>query len=113
VHDTTNSFLTKFSYDLTIGTSDKGIAIGEIEDESLSFKHALVVFGGVMGLNPALENDNSLNVDDPALLFDHYVNTVPGQGVFAFLITFSGTIFISPLKFERLFNRKTDNLKKF
>lgn len=28
----------------------------------------------------ALENDEVLNVDDPTVLFDHYLNTVPNQG---------------------------------
>lgn len=28
----------------------------------------------------ALENDTVLDVDDPALIFDHYLNTLPKQG---------------------------------
>ncbi|XP_053685434.1 putative methyltransferase C9orf114 [Sabethes cyaneus] len=70
----------KGGYDLTVGTSDTGRNVREIEPNSLKFQHALVVFGGVLGLEPALENDVKLNVDNVELLFDHYVNTVPRQG---------------------------------
>ena len=67
-------------YDLTVGTSDQGSCVHDVEKRSLKFKHALVVFGGVMGLEPALENDEKLNVDKVELLFDEYLNTVPRQG---------------------------------
>lgn len=67
-------------YNLTIGTSDKGESLQSVESNSLRFDHALVVFGGVQGLEAALENDNHLNADDPSLLFDQYLNVVPTQG---------------------------------
>lgn len=67
-------------YDLTIGTSDKGDTIHDVANESLSYNHALIVYGGLQGLESALECDDKLNVEDPSLLFDHYLNTVPCQG---------------------------------
>lgn len=67
-------------YDLTIGTSDKGSPISSVEPNSLAFNHALVVFGGLQGLEIALETDDKLEIDEPQLLFDHYLNTVPRQG---------------------------------
>uniref|UniRef100_A0A336M442 CSON009462 protein n=1 Tax=Culicoides sonorensis TaxID=179676 RepID=A0A336M442_CULSO len=67
-------------YDLTIGTSDKGEEVTAVEQESLKFKHALIVFGGLQGLEAALESDDKLDIDDPSLLFDRYLNTVPKQG---------------------------------
>lgn len=67
-------------YDLTIGTSDKGQNVHELKSQSLRFNHALIVYGGLQGLEAALENDDKLNVDDPSMLFQEYVNTVPGQG---------------------------------
>ena len=42
--------------------------------------HALVVFGGVQGLETSLDADDSLDIDEPSLLFDHYLNTCPQQG---------------------------------
>ena len=40
----------------------------------------LIVFGGLKGLEASLESDESLQVSDPSLLFNHYINTCPGQG---------------------------------
>ncbi|KAG5886367.1 hypothetical protein JTB14_034901 [Gonioctena quinquepunctata] len=65
-------------YDLSIGTSDQGCSVDEFECPS--FKHMLVVFGGLQGIEAALENDTILKTDDPKLLFDHYLNTLPEQG---------------------------------
>lgn len=67
-------------YDMTIGTSDKGENLQNIENKSIKFNHGLIVYGGVQGLEAALENDDNLDADDPSLLFDQYLNVVPGQG---------------------------------
>lgn len=67
-------------YDAIIGTSDRGDPISEVETKSLKYNHALIVFGGLKGLEAALENDDKLNVDDPKLLFEHYLNVLPDQG---------------------------------
>lgn len=68
----------KEMYDLTIGTSEKGTDVTEFSTGP--FKHALVMFGGLKGLEASLESDEQLEVDDPSLLFQHYLNTCPGQG---------------------------------
>ncbi|KAL3214434.1 hypothetical protein MRX96_034903 [Rhipicephalus microplus] len=47
---------------------------------SPSFEHVLVVFGGLKGLEAALEADEALDVDDPEFLFNYYLNTCPSQG---------------------------------
>lgn len=67
-------------YDLTIGTSDKGTSIDDLSQKSIRYQHALVMFGGIMGLEAALEVEETLQADDPKLLFDHYLNTLPNQG---------------------------------
>lgn len=67
-------------YDMTIGTSDKGDNIQDVQNKSLKYNHLLVVFGGLYGLESAVENDDLITVDDPSLLFDHYFNVVPDQG---------------------------------
>ncbi|XP_077478940.1 putative methyltransferase C9orf114 homolog [Stigmatopora argus] len=65
-------------YDVTVGTSEKGSAC---QRASLSpFKHLLVVFGGLQGLESSLDADQKLNVTCPSFLFDHYLNTCPAQG---------------------------------
>lgn len=68
----------KQGYDLTIGTSERG---GNLDQTSLTpFKHLLVVFGGLQGLEASLDADPNLEVTDPSVLFDLYLNTCPGQG---------------------------------
>lgn len=41
--------------------------------------HYLIAFGGLQGLELALENDDVLKINDVSLLFDYYVNTCPQQ----------------------------------
>ncbi|KAK7143069.1 hypothetical protein R3I93_014283 [Phoxinus phoxinus] len=68
----------KDGYDLTIGTSEKG---NNTDHVSLSpFKHMLVVFGGLQGLEASVDTDENLSVTEPSVLFDLYLNTCPGQG---------------------------------
>ena len=65
-------------YDLMLGTSEKG---DHVDSLSLpAFKNLLVVFGGVGGLEAALQADDNLDVTDPKELFDHYVDVCPNQG---------------------------------
>ena len=71
----------KGGYDLSIGTSDKGKNIDEIKKKDLrNFKHGLIVFGGLQGLENIVEKDTTLNVENVAHLFDFYINTCPNQG---------------------------------
>uniref|UniRef100_A0A8C1PDJ8 28S rRNA (uridine-N(3))-methyltransferase n=1 Tax=Cyprinus carpio TaxID=7962 RepID=A0A8C1PDJ8_CYPCA len=44
------------------------------------YMHMLVVFGGLQGLEASVDADENLNVADPGVLFDLYLNTCPGQG---------------------------------
>ena len=69
----------KEGYDLSVGTSERGVNVDDCQlDEG--FQHLLVVFGGVRGLEAALEVDEKLEGDDPEPLFDRYLNTCPQQG---------------------------------
>jgi predicted SPOUT superfamily RNA methylase MTH1 len=82
-------------YDVSIGTSERGIPLSSIIPGNASsnpskqlpktFNHALVVLGGVAGLEAAAAADQDLvgkgvgkgNVNE---LFDFWVNACPGQG---------------------------------
>ncbi|KAK2819352.1 hypothetical protein Q5P01_024913 [Channa striata] len=68
----------KEEYDLTIGTSERGTNIDQIKLSP--FKHVLVVFGGLQGLEASVDADQNLDVTDPSVLFDLYLNTCPSQG---------------------------------
>lgn len=70
----------KSGYDLTIGTSDKGKSIDDIESKGIEYHHALIVFGGLSGLEAAVDCDPNLDVDDASLVFHQYLNTCPQQG---------------------------------
>ena len=76
-------------YDLTFGTSERGIPIEQLTSSSQEgkaiphFNHMLVVIGGVAGLEVAVKADDELrkmHVKSPEALFDFWVNLVPGQG---------------------------------
>ncbi|TKA70951.1 hypothetical protein B0A49_04646 [Cryomyces minteri] len=71
-------------YDLTFGTSERGMPVSKISSQALpKFKHMLIVFGGVAGLEVAVKADEELakmNVTEPKDLFDHWINLCPGQG---------------------------------
>lgn len=69
-----------FRYDVTIGTSDKGVSLDSIAEKEIKYEHTLILFGGLQGLESALDSDEQLLADDPSLLFDHYINSVPTQG---------------------------------
>ena len=64
---------------MTIGTSERGQDIDQVESFK-DFKHLLIVFGGVKGLEAALQVDPKLKIEDPEPLFDLYLNTCPDQG---------------------------------
>eukprot|EP00750_Incisomonas_marina_P031722 INCI8287.11.p2 GENE.INCI8287.11~~INCI8287.11.p2 ORF type:complete len:429 (+),score=119.76 INCI8287.11:83-1288(+) len=70
-------------YDLTIGTSERGdYNVMDPDFKVPPFQHALVLFGGVEGLEVAVGNDERLSVAaaDTKRLFDMWVNTCPFQG---------------------------------
>jgi len=66
-------------YDLKVGTSERGERLG---NKKLSkFRHLLIVFGGVGGLEEALQDEGSGYPGGTAAstLFDRYLNIVPHQ----------------------------------
>ena len=72
-------------YDLTFGTSERGKPISELADGANmpTFRHMMLVFGGVAGLEKAVKADVELiklGLEGPESLFDYWVNLVPNQG---------------------------------
>jgi predicted SPOUT superfamily RNA methylase MTH1 len=67
-------------YDLILGTSERGENMCHADFKLPEYKHALIVFGGVGGIEDALLGDDRLDVESPDLLFDMYLNSCPNQG---------------------------------
>lgn len=70
-------------YDLKIGTSERGSV--SLDDKGYTvpkYRHALIVFGGVAGLEECVNADESikLGANQTHTLFDQYVNICPYQG---------------------------------
>jgi len=69
-------------YDLTVGTSERGKSIDAQRHKP--FKHGLVVFGGVRGLEHSFAADERMKgseIEQVADLFDMWLNVMPtGQG---------------------------------
>ncbi|MFH4976922.1 hypothetical protein AB6A40_003631 [Gnathostoma spinigerum] len=67
-------------YDVIVGTSERGKPIKDLTLPLSDSNRVLVVFGGLEGLEAAVDADEKLNVSDPSQLFEYYVNSVPDQG---------------------------------
>lgn len=77
-------------YDLSVGTSERGEPLSSLQpmqgDGSTlfaGFEHLIIVFGGVAGLEKAVQVDAELqehSVIDPKDVFDYWINVCPGQG---------------------------------
>jgi predicted SPOUT superfamily RNA methylase MTH1 len=69
-------------YDFIIGTSDKGEDYTTADfSEKRKFKHGLIVFGGLQGIEGMLESDEHYKNNDAKSIFDVYLNTCVSQGL--------------------------------
>ncbi|CAG7719894.1 unnamed protein product [Allacma fusca] len=78
LHGVFSQSIFREGYDVTIGTSEKGSPVSDLKIPQ--FKHLLVVFGGVEGLEYAFDNDEASLGEDVSELFHNYINTCPSQG---------------------------------
>jgi hypothetical protein len=72
-----------YPYDFKIGTSERGTHNLEAKSYQVpSFAHALLVLGGVAGLEECVNADESIALTGSqcSQLFDHWVNICPYQG---------------------------------
>ncbi|TKR78250.1 hypothetical protein L596_019087 [Steinernema carpocapsae] len=67
-------------YDAIIGTSERGQPITELDVPVSEYNRILVVFGGLDGLESAVDADEQIYATDPAKVFKYYVNAVSDQG---------------------------------
>ena len=72
-------------YDLKIGTSERGdVTVDDVNPpfKIPQYKHSLIVFGGVAGIEECVDADEGMKLagKDSKKLFDVWVNTCPFQG---------------------------------
>jgi len=72
-------------YDVTMGYSEKGsMALDDPNFELKPFKHMLIVFGGLTGIEACIDADESMghNVHgrDAPKMFDYWINSCPSLG---------------------------------
>ncbi|KAG8373047.1 hypothetical protein BUALT_Bualt12G0130200 [Buddleja alternifolia] len=94
-------------YDHRIGTSEHGSVISSSELILPPFRHLLIAFGGLAGLEECVEEDENLKGQNVRDLFDFYLNTCPHQG--SRTIRTEEAIFISLQYFQEPINRVTQN----
>ncbi|XP_076954083.1 uncharacterized protein LOC143628349 [Bidens hawaiensis] len=70
----------KGGYDYLIGTSEHGHVVKSSELQLPSFRHLLIAFGGLAGLEECIEEDKNFKGKDPREVFSTYLNICPHQG---------------------------------
>jgi predicted SPOUT superfamily RNA methylase MTH1 len=67
-------------YDMTVGTSERGQNVYSDDFKFPEFKHLLIVFGGLNGIEEGIVGDETVREIRPEAFFKLYLNTVPNQG---------------------------------
>ncbi|KAL2324369.1 hypothetical protein Fmac_023427 [Flemingia macrophylla] len=93
----------KGGYDFIIGTSEHGQIIKSSDLEIPSFRHLLIAFGGLAGLEESIEEDVNLKGKSAQDIFNLYLNTCPHQG--SRTIRTEEAIFISLQYFQEPISR--------
>ncbi|KAL8254949.1 hypothetical protein R6Q59_033170 [Mikania micrantha] len=70
----------KGGYDYLIGTSEHGDIVKSSELQLPSFRHLLIAFGGLAGLEECIEVDKNYTGNKPRDVFNAYLNICPHQG---------------------------------
>ncbi|XP_066377908.1 uncharacterized protein [Miscanthus floridulus] len=70
----------KEEYDHIIGTSEHGQIVNSSELTLPTFRHLLIAFGGLAGLEESIEEDTNLKGKRADDVFTSYLNTCPNQG---------------------------------
>ncbi|KAI3459370.1 hypothetical protein Pfo_016033 [Paulownia fortunei] len=97
-------------YDHRIGTSEHGLVINSSELTLPSFRHLLIAFGGLAGLEECVEEDENLKGKNVHDIFDSYLNTCPHQG--SRTIRTEEAIFISLQYFQEPINRVSQKYER-
>lgn len=100
----------KGGYDHLIGTSEHGIFVKSSELQLPSFRHLLIAFGGLAGLEECIEEDKNMKGKNPREIFDSYLNVCPNQG--SRTIRTEEAVFISLQYFQEPINSALQRFKE-
>lgn len=95
-------------YDHLIGTSEHGLFFKSSELTLPPFRHLLIAFGGLAGLEECFEEDKNLKGKKPSDVFHSYLNVCPNQG--SRTIRTEEALFISLQYFQEPIDRALQNL---
>lgn len=103
-------------YDLKIGTSERGdVTVDDVNPsfQIPNFKHLLVVFGGVAGIEECVDADETFNLSgkNSKQLFNIWVNTCPFQGSRTIRTEEAVLISLARLRPFILKNKESDEVK--
>uniref|UniRef100_A0A803Q293 Uncharacterized protein n=1 Tax=Cannabis sativa TaxID=3483 RepID=A0A803Q293_CANSA len=98
----------KGGYDHLIGTSEHGSVTKSSDLVIPTFRHLLIAFGGLAGLEECIEEDMNLKVKDASEIFHSYLNTCPHQG--SRTIRTEEAIFISLQYFQEPISRALEKI---
>ncbi|KDE09394.1 hypothetical protein MVLG_00300 [Microbotryum lychnidis-dioicae p1A1 Lamole] len=75
-------YASEGGYDLSIGTSERGVSVQDVLDEIPEFQHMILTFGPLSGLELVIASDPRINLgaEEAGDLFDHWINVIEGQG---------------------------------
>lgn len=93
----------KGGYDHLIGTSEHGDIVNSSDLTLPTFRHLLIAFGGLAGLEESIEEDDGLKQKNAREVFHSYFNTCPHQG--SRTIRTEEAIFISLQYFQEPISR--------
>ncbi|XVF63179.1 hypothetical protein PTKIN_Ptkin09bG0067500 [Pterospermum kingtungense] len=96
----------KGGYDHLIGTSEHGLIVNSSQLTLPGFRHLLIAFGGLSGLEKSVEEDHKLKGKNVRDIFDMYLNTCPHQG--SRTIRTEEALFISLQYFQEPISRALD-----
>ncbi|KAJ0976099.1 hypothetical protein J5N97_018064 [Dioscorea zingiberensis] len=97
----------KGGYDHIIGTSEHGVKIKSSELVIPAYRHLLIAFGGLGGLEESIEEDSEMKGKGVNDVFHSYLNTCPLQG--SRTIRTEEAIFISLQYFQEPINKAEQN----
>ncbi|XP_039145999.1 putative methyltransferase C9orf114 homolog [Dioscorea cayenensis subsp. rotundata] len=98
----------KGGYDHIIGTSEHGLKIKSSELIIPAYRHLLIAFGGLGGLEESIEEDGEMKGKHVNDVFSSYLNTCPLQG--SRTIRTEEAVFISLQYFQEAINKAGEKI---